>query len=193
MSKVKDVLTTGEVARLCNVAPRTVSKWFDTGQLRGYRIPGSKDRRIPLHHLIRFMKIHGMPMNGLESDQVRVLIVDPDEELTDLLRQTLTEKEGYSVQTARSAFEAGASLQDFRPSVVFMNIDLAGFDVTELSRFVTTQPDLHRTVLVAVSATLTPRDRQVLRQQGYRHTLSKPYHLQQVIDVIEDALETIPA
>ena len=42
----KEVLTTGEVAKICNVAPRTVSKWFDSGQLQGYRIPGSKDRRI---------------------------------------------------------------------------------------------------------------------------------------------------
>ena len=49
----KDVLTTGEVAKICNVAPRTVSKWFDTGALTGYRIPGSKDRRIPLTQLIR--------------------------------------------------------------------------------------------------------------------------------------------
>ena len=64
MTFEKDVLTTGEVAKLCNVAPRTASKWFDSGQLRGYRIPGSKDRRIPLEHLIRFMKAHGIPLNG---------------------------------------------------------------------------------------------------------------------------------
>ena len=50
-AKVKDVLTTGEVAKICNVAPRTVSKWFDSGALHGYRIPGSKDRRIPLNQL----------------------------------------------------------------------------------------------------------------------------------------------
>ena len=62
-TKVKDVLTTGEVAKICNVAPRTVSKWFDSGALHGYRIPGSKDRRIPLNQLIRFMKQHGMPLN----------------------------------------------------------------------------------------------------------------------------------
>ena len=37
----KEVLTTGEVAKICNVAPRTVSKWFDSGSLKGYRIPGS--------------------------------------------------------------------------------------------------------------------------------------------------------
>ena len=73
-SKVKDVLTTGEVAKICNVAPRTVSKWFDSGALHGYRIPGSKDRRIPLNQLIRFMKQHGMPLNGLMTGQTRILI-----------------------------------------------------------------------------------------------------------------------
>ncbi len=64
----KNVLTTGEVAKLCNVAPRTVSKWFDAGQLRGYRIPGSKDRRIPVDQLMRFMRAHGLPLNGLDRE-----------------------------------------------------------------------------------------------------------------------------
>ena len=41
------VFTTGQVAKICKVAPRTVSKWFDSGRLKGYRIPGSQDRRIP--------------------------------------------------------------------------------------------------------------------------------------------------
>src|SRR5436190_897460 len=75
-TKVKDVLTTGEVAKICNVAPRTVSKWFDSGALNGYRIPGSKDRRIPLNQLIRFMKQHGMPLNGLMTGSTCVMIVD---------------------------------------------------------------------------------------------------------------------
>ncbi len=69
----KDVLTTGEVANNCNVASRTVSKWFDSGQIRGYRIPGSKDRRIPVNNLTRFMKSHGIPMDGLMSGSTRVL------------------------------------------------------------------------------------------------------------------------
>ena len=44
---MKKVFTTGQVAKICQVAPRTVSKWFDSGRLKGYRIPGSQDRRIP--------------------------------------------------------------------------------------------------------------------------------------------------
>ncbi len=86
----KDVLTTGDVARICNVAPRTVSKWFDTGKLRGYRIPGSKDRRIPLDQLVRFMRAHDIPLNGLESGTTRVLIVESDANVGKLLAEALT-------------------------------------------------------------------------------------------------------
>jgi two-component system, OmpR family, response regulator RpaA len=38
--------TTGQVAKLCMVAPRTASKWIDTGLLEGYKVPGTKDRRV---------------------------------------------------------------------------------------------------------------------------------------------------
>ena len=51
---MRTIFTTGQVAKICKVAPRTVSKWFDSGRLRGYRIPGSQDRRIPREHPIRF-------------------------------------------------------------------------------------------------------------------------------------------
>ncbi len=73
---MKTIFTTGQVAKICKVAPRTVSKWFDSGRLRGYRIPGSQDRRIPREHLIRFLKEHGMPLGELEDEAVgKILIV----------------------------------------------------------------------------------------------------------------------
>ena len=49
----KDVLTTGEVAKICNVAARTVSKWFDSGQIEGYRIPGFEIQLVFCNSLIR--------------------------------------------------------------------------------------------------------------------------------------------
>ena len=61
MAKGRNVFTTGEVAKVCNVAPRTVSKWFDRKLLKGYRIPGSKDRRIPIPELVAFMKKYEIP------------------------------------------------------------------------------------------------------------------------------------
>ncbi len=47
------VFTTGQVAKICKVAPRTVSTWFDSGRLKGYRIPGSQDRPYSREYLIQ--------------------------------------------------------------------------------------------------------------------------------------------
>src|SRR5690606_34377221 len=120
----KDVLTTGEVAKICNVAPRTVSKWFDSGSLRGYRIPGSKDRRIPVSELIKFMRAHGIPMDGIVSGRTRVLIVDDEAEITSVLQKVLTEQTNYEVKVASSAFEAGMECERFKPHVVLLDIHI---------------------------------------------------------------------
>ena len=55
MPKGQSVLTTGDIAKICNVAARTVSKWVDNGTLIGYRIPGSKDRRVPISTFETFL------------------------------------------------------------------------------------------------------------------------------------------
>src|SRR5262249_61456765 len=48
--------------------PATVRKWFDSGRLRGYRIPGGQDRRIPRENLIRFLREHSMSLGGLAGE-----------------------------------------------------------------------------------------------------------------------------
>ena len=91
---MKKVFTTGQVAKICKVAPRTVSKWFDSGRLRGYRIPGSQDRRIPREHLIRFLKEHGMPLGELEEEGWhKILIIGAEQLFIDRVRELLPEDE----------------------------------------------------------------------------------------------------
>lgn len=55
MDDRQQVFTTGMIAKICQVATRTVIKWFDSGQLKGYRVPGSKDRRVPRVCLVEFL------------------------------------------------------------------------------------------------------------------------------------------
>lgn len=61
------VFSLSQVAALCGVEHRTVSKWYDSGRLRGYRLPGSQDRRVPREHLIRFMRENGISDEVLTS------------------------------------------------------------------------------------------------------------------------------
>jgi hypothetical protein len=66
--------TTGDVAKICQVAPRTVVAWTKSGWLKYYTVPRppqerpynrSPERRIPRPYLTRFMQDHGIPLRWL--------------------------------------------------------------------------------------------------------------------------------
>jgi excisionase family DNA binding protein len=59
---MRQVYTTGQAARLLCVADRTVRMWFDTGRLRGFRLPPKQDRRIPRESLVAFISKHGLAL-----------------------------------------------------------------------------------------------------------------------------------
>ena len=102
---MKKVFTTGQVAKICKVAPRTVSKWFDSGRLKGYRIPGSQDRRIPREQLIRFLKEHGMPLGELEEEEWhKVLLIGTEKLFNDRLKEMLPESEDFKFELAQYGF-----------------------------------------------------------------------------------------
>lgn len=181
----KDVLTTGDVAKLCNVAPRTVSKWFDSGSLKGYRIPGSKDRRIPVSQLVRFMKAHGIPLDGVVSGRTRVLVVDDDAEVVDALQKVLSEQANYEVRTSTTAFGAGLECERFKPHVILLDVHLGESDSRGVANMVRSSDELQLTKLVAMSGKMTDGQLQALRTQGFDSALKKPFQVRQVVEAIE--------
>ena len=128
------VYTTGDVARICQVAPRTVSKWFDTGRLKGYRIPGSLDRRIPRDSLIEFMRSHGMPLGELGVVQGgNVLIIGMAAAERDAVEKLLAAS-GMTTASALNVFEAGAMAMEHRPQCVVIDASIG----TEEARMIAT-------------------------------------------------------
>ncbi|MBX3394734.1 MAG: helix-turn-helix domain-containing protein [Phycisphaerae bacterium] len=188
MNRPKEVLTTGEVARLCKVAPRTVSKWFDSGKLRGYRIPGSKDRRIPLAQLIRFMRAHNIPLEGLDSGTTRVLIVERDRSVAELLSNALANNAGYDVRVVHTAFEAGAVAQSYMPQVMLIDSTMPGLDARESLNAVRNVPELANCRLVALAGSSKSGEHVGLRQDGYDAVIGRPFEVSQVVHAIETSL-----
>ena len=183
----KDVLTTGEVAKLCNVAPRTVSKWFDSGQLKGYRIPGSKDRRIPVSELYRFMKAHQIPMEGLDGGGTRLLLVDGDAEVVEVLQRVLGEQTNYEIRCATNAFQAGLECERFKPTVILTDVHVGEVDPRTLIGMIRASSHTQTARVIAMSGKLTDGQAQSLRAAGYDAFLKKPFQVRQVVDAIEHA------
>jgi len=191
MTKDKNVLTTGDVAKICNVAPRTVSKWFDSGQLKGYRIPGSKDRRIPVTELVRFMRAHNMPTEALTVGKIRVLVVDSDNETASALADTLRTKADYEVQTVCSNFETGAVAQKFAPHVLLINLLSERIDATSICRSIRADEDLQTIKIIAMANHLSDSESAALLHKGFDGYISDPSDAAQAIGRIEEAISII--
>lgn len=191
MSKAKDILTTGEVAKICNVAPRTVSKWFDSGQLRGYRIPGSKDRRIPRNALVRFMAEHNIPLDGVQSGKTRVLIVDEPSEFATTLQSLLVDRSGYEVGLAHTMFTAGVLCEQDRPHVVLVDLHLPDVHSEKLLQDIRKNENLELVKLVAMSGKLTEGQCRHLMKTGYDGYLRKPFHIRQAVEAIEQLTSVV--
>jgi len=191
MAKGKNVLTTGDVAKICHVAPRTVSKWFDTGQLKGYRIPGSKDRRIPVSELIRFMKANNMPAPTLPVGKIRVLIVNSNGGAASALADTLRTRADYEVQTANSNFETGTIAQKFAPHVLLVSLLAEGIDATSICKSIRADEDLQTIRIIALANQLSDSESAALLQKGFDGSISNSDDTDEIIKKIEEATAII--
>lgn len=191
MAKGKNVLTTGEVARICNVAPRTVSKWFDSGQLGGYRIPGSKDRRIPLNELTRFMKVHNMPTDALPAGKTRVLLVDDAAVAGNGMVEALESRGGYDVEVASSTFETGAAAHRFAPHVLLINLLAKNIDARALCTSIRGSEEFETIKIIALANQLSDQEANALLQKGFDGYVSDPSDPAEIIRKIEQATAII--
>ncbi len=76
---------------------------------------------------------HGAGTQHADGTPVRVLVVDDEPSLAELLSSVLR-YEGWSVRTAGSGAEAVKSGRDFRPDAVVLDIMLPDFDGVEVMR-----------------------------------------------------------
>jgi len=147
---MRTIFTTGQVAKICKVAPRTVSKWFDSGRLRGYRIPGSQDRRIPREHLIRFLKEHGMPLGELEDEALgKILLVGAESHVRSGLLEMM-EKDEFKIESAISGFEAGIQAESLHPDCVVVDFAMGRNDALLIAQNLKKNNEYSDTVLVGL-------------------------------------------
>lgn len=178
---MKDVYTTGQVAAICNVTIRTVIKWFESGRLKGYKIPGSKDRRIPRESLVEFMKANGLPLKNLDgAGRRRILIADDDENIVALLSSELTDLGLFEVYSASSAYEAGLLTAQLRPQVLLLDYLFGDATGEEVAKAIRKNPALEGVRIIVMSGHLSDEDAARLLQEGVDDYLKKPFQIAQL-------------
>ena len=143
---MKTVFTTGEAAEICKVSQQTIIRCFDAGRLKGFRVPGSRFRRIPREALVAFMKENAIPVDALDNGKRRVLVVDDDPDVLASLERGLR-LSGFEVSTAVDGAEALRSATETRPDAIVLDINMPVLDGVS----VVVPTEAHRPVALSVN------------------------------------------
>lgn len=182
----KTVFTTGEVADICKVSQQTVIRCFDSGRLKGFRVPGSKFRRIPREALIHFMKENNIPLDQLEMGKKRVLVVDDDPAIVEMLVELLERDGRFEVQTATTGFDAGLRTKEFQPDVIVLDYMLPDINGSGVIRSVRADNSVKDVRIIIVSGVVNREDVQTLLECGADDFMQKPFSIEQLVKKITE-------
>jgi excisionase family DNA binding protein len=191
--RMKTVFTTGEAAKICKVSQQTIIRCFDNGQLKGFRVPGSRFRRIPREALYKFMKDNGIPTDALESGKRKVLLVDDDADLLKLMTDVLEEDGRFEVRVASNGFDAGMMVKEYRPDIIVLDVMLPDINGREVCHRVRADNTLEDVRILCISGMIEEDKIQELRLSGADDFLHKPFEIDQLIDRMCALLEIEPA
>lgn len=185
----KTVFTTGEAAKICKVSQQTIIRCFDSGQLKGFRVPGSRFRRIPRESLYAFMKDNGIPTDALESGKRKVLIVDDDEELVELIADVLERDGRFEVRSANNGFDAGMVVKEYRPDLIVLDVMLPDINGKEVCQRVRNDKAMDDVRIICISGMVEEDKVTELRTAGADDFLHKPFEVDKLIERMCHLLE----
>jgi two-component system OmpR family response regulator len=189
MDKMKDLFTTGEAAEICRVSQQTIIRCFDAGRLEGFRVPGSRFRRIPRQNLVRFMKDNNIPLDSIESGKRKILIVDDDAEIVELLEDVLERDGRFEVKTASSGYEAGMATEKFRPELILLDYMLPDVNGNVVCQAIRKNPEFENIKIIIVSGVVKQDEIAQLIKSGAEDFIRKPFNITELTDKITVVLQ----
>jgi excisionase family DNA binding protein len=187
--RMKDLFSTGEAAEICRVSQQTIIRCFDSGRLEGFRVPGSRFRRIPRQSLIKFMKDNNIPLDNLESGKKRILIVDDDAEIVELMSDVFSQDGRFEIRTASSGYEAGIATQQFRPDLILLDYMLPDVNGNIVCQTIKRNPEFESTKIVIVSGVVKQDEIDQLFKSGAESFIKKPFTISELTDTVAAALK----
>jgi excisionase family DNA binding protein len=178
----KTVFTTGEAAKVCKVSQQTIIRCFDNGSLKGFRVPGSRFRRIPRDQLYSFMKENGIPTEALESGKRKLLIVDDDEDLVELISDIFAKDGRFDIKTANNGFGAGMAVKEFRPDLVILDVMLPDINGKEVCQRVRSDASMKSVKIICISGMVEQDKIDDLRAAGADDFMNKPFSVDKLLE-----------
>ena len=120
---------------------------------------------------------------GLDDERPRVLVVDDEAPLRELIVVTLGES--FRCEEAPDGESALSQLRESPSDLVFLDVMLPGVDGIEVLREIRADPALQGVGVVVVSAWQSPEDVARALDSGADSFLPKPFRVEDVLSIAE--------
>ena len=182
----KTVYTTGEAAKICKISQQTIIRCFDNETLKGFRVPGSRFRRIPHADLVAFMRDNGIPTDEFETaikpGKRKVLVVDDDPDLVELIVSVLEDDGRFETKVATNGFEAGMMVKEYRPDIIVLDVMLPDINGKEVCIRVRGDETLENVKIICISGMIEKNKIRALKEAGADDFLQKPFETDVLVD-----------
>ena len=120
-----------------------------------------------------------------QRERRTVALVVDDSITVRRVTQRLLERNGMRVVTAKDGVEAVSILQDLKPDVILLDIEMPRMDGYEVAAHVRNEPRLRDVPIVMVTSRVSEKHRARAIELGVNDYLGKPYQESQLLDAIE--------
>ena len=186
----KDILTAGEVAKICRTSRQTVNRWLKYGELKGYRPTKKSDWRITRKELLKFMVENNIPLEFINEGKIKILVVDDEVNMVKTIERAFKNEEKFIIETAYSGFSAGIKLEKFKPEVIILDIILGDIDGREFFDYIRNHPEMNGTKIIGISGKLANDEIQPLLDKGFNEFLQKPFDMgelkKRILQLVEE-------
>jgi excisionase family DNA binding protein len=188
----RQYLTTGQVARHCQVSIPALKRWIREGRLATFRTPGGHCR-IALTELQRFLRQYRMPLYPASAPGMRILIVDDEPDIVDLFVRLLADDpRRFQLDTATDGYDALIKVGMFQPALLILDLSMPCMDGIEVCRRLKANPATQAVKILGITG--YPHLIPALMEAGADACLTKPLalrHMQQKLERLLASLEVL--
>lgn len=184
------VFSTSQAAQLMGVSVASVASWIDQGSIQAGRTPGGH-RRITAADLLQFLRQQRLPIPPqLLSSKPRVLVVDDEEAIANLLVDEITTAHpDYEVRQAHDGFAAGEVVGSWTPNAVILDLRMPGMDGYEVCRRIKSRQETEKTEVIAITAYYSAETERKMLECGARVCLAKPLDMDILLAELDAAMQ----
>ena len=122
------------------------------------------------------------------GDKIKIMVVD-DSITVRKVTGRLLERHGMAVETAKDGIEALAMLQDYRPDIMLLDIEMPRMDGFEVARNMRNSEQLNGIPIIIITSRTGEKHRDHAMELGVKRYLGKPYQEADLIENIQEVLE----